>query len=178
MTNPQHAARFAAAVYTPETPDRMALLRFAEKLKAQNIKVGGVLQEALLDSEGEIIGLDAIDVATDERLPVSRATANKGECGMDVAALADTTGIIRNAIAQGVDLVVVEKFGELEKQGKGLIDEIMQTIVEEIPLLISVSASSLDAWQECSGELGDVLCFDDASFQRWWQALDTVAGPY
>ncbi|MCP4186659.1 MAG: DUF2478 domain-containing protein [Gammaproteobacteria bacterium] len=176
MTDTQNKARFAAAVYTPDTLDRMALLHFAEKLKTQNIKVGGVLQEALLGSEGEVIGLDAIDVATDERLPVSRATGNKGECGMDVAALADTTGIIRSAIDQGVDLVVVEKFGELEKQGKGLIDEIMQTIVEEIPLLISVSASSLDAWQECSGELGDVLSFDEKSFQDWWQSIGSGVG--
>ena len=52
MSTDQTIAPFAAAVYTPDTADRMALLKFVEKLKSLNIRVGGVLQEALFDSAG------------------------------------------------------------------------------------------------------------------------------
>ncbi len=172
MTNESKKSNFAAAVYNSGTGDRMALLKFVEKLKKQNVRIGGVLQEAILGSDGEITGLDAIDVATDRRIPISRASGNTDECGLDVSALADTSGIIRDAIEANVDLVVVEKFGELEQDGKGLIDEIMQTIMAGIPMLISVSETALPLWQERSGELGDVLSFDEATFQRWWQSLN------
>ncbi len=171
MKDSQNISSFAAAVYNPDTGDRMALLRFVEKLQALKVSVGGVLQEAIFNSDGEIAGLDAIDVATGQRIPISRPAPNAGECGLDVSALADTTGIIRNAISHQVDLIVVEKFGELEQNGKGLIDEILQTIVEGIPLLISVPAAALPVWQECSGELGSVLSFNEEAFSQWWEGV-------
>jgi nucleoside-triphosphatase THEP1 len=172
MTTDQTIAPFAAAVYTPNTADRMALLKFVEKLKSSNIRVGGVLQEALFDSAGAIVGLDAVDVATNQRIPISRPSKNDDECGLDVSALAETTRIIRDAINERLDLVVVEKFGELEQDGRGLIDEIFQTIAEGIPLLISVPEAALPVWQQRSGELGSVLAFSEQDFQQWWQNLN------
>jgi len=172
MASNQTISPFAAAVYKPDTGDRMALLKFVEKQKSLNIRVGGVLQEALYNSEGEIVGLNAVDVATNRRIPITRPTKNDDECGLDVSALAETTEIIRNAINDRLDLVVVEKFGELEQKGKGLIDEILQTIVEGIPLLIAVPEAALPLWQERSGELGSVLAFSEEAFQKWWQSLE------
>lgn len=171
MTHDQPTSPFAAAVYSPDTGDRMALLKFVEQLKSQQVRVGGLLQEALYDSDGEISGLNAIDVLTDQRIPITRPLETDGECSFDVSALADTTAILRNAIDQRLDLVVVEKFGELEQDGKGLIDEIFQTIAADIPLLISVPSAALPLWQERSGELGSVVSFNLESFQQWWQNL-------
>ena len=171
MTSNESIAPFAAAVYNPDTGDRMALLKFVETLKALNISVGGVLQEALYNSEGKIAGLNAVDVSTNRRIPISRPSKNEDECGLDVSALAQTADIIRNAINDRLDLVVVEKFGELEQKGQGLIDEILQTIVEGIPLLISVPEAGLPIWQERSGELGSVLSFNEESFQQWWESV-------
>jgi nucleoside-triphosphatase THEP1 len=176
MTTDQTITPFAAAVYTPDTGDRMALLKFVEKLKSSNIRVGGVLQEAIFDSAGAITGLDAIDVATNERIPISRPPKGDDECGLDVSALAETTRIIRHAISERFDLVVVEKFGELEQDGKGLIDEIFQTIAEGIPLLISVPEAALPVWQQRSGELGSVLEFSEQAFEQWWQSLQQAPG--
>ena len=164
---------FAAAVYTPQTKDRQALSKFAGKVKSSNIKIGGVLQEALFDKEGNICGIDAVDVSSGQRIPISRPAANAGDCGLDVSALTQTTGIIRQAIDDRCELVVVEKFGEMEQNGKGLIDEIMQTIVEEIPLLIAVSETALPVWQETSGELGSVLPFELQAFEEWWQGVNS-----
>jgi nucleoside-triphosphatase THEP1 len=176
MTTDQTIAPFAAAVYTPYTDDRMALLKFVEKLKSLNIRVGGVLQEALFNSAGQITGLNAVDVATNQRIPISRLSKSDDECSLDVSALTETTGIIRNAISERMDLVVVEKFGELEQDGKGLIDEIFQTIAEGIPLLISVPEAALPVWQKRSGALGSVLAFSEQAFQQWWQDQLAASG--
>lgn len=162
---------FAAAVYTPHTEDRLALSKFAVRLRSKGINVGGVLQEAIFNSDGEISGIDAIDVSTGQRYPISRPAATAGDCGLDVSALTETTGIIRRAIGDQCDLIVIEKFGEMEQGGKGLMDEIMQTIMEGIPLLISVAESALPIWQERSGELGQVLDFDENAFETWWQGI-------
>ena len=170
MTSDRTISPFAEAVYTPDTADRMALYKFVEKQKALNTRIGGVLQEGLFDAQGTMTGLNAVDVSTDRRIPISHPLQNDGDCSLDVAALAGTSGIIDKAISDAVDLVVVEKFGEHEQNGKGLIDEIMQTIVAGIPLLISVPEAALPAWQERSGELGDVLPFTEEAFRQWWHS--------
>ena len=172
MTANQTMAPFAAAVYKPDIGDRMALLKFVERQKSLNTRVGGILQEAFFNSAGKIIGINAIDVSTNRRIPITHPVKNGDECGLDVSALAQTADIIVKAINDRLDLMVVEKFGELEQNGKGLIDEILQTIVEGIPLLISVPEAALPVWQERSGELGSVLAFTEEAFQQWWQSLE------
>lgn len=177
MINEQAIAPFAAAVYTPDTGDRMALLKFVEWQKLMNVRVGGVLQEALFKPTGEFAGLNAIDVYTNQRISITRPVENDAACGLDVSALAETAGIIRKAIEDRLDLVVVEKFGELEQEGRGLIDEIFQTIAAGIPLLVSVPMSALPVWQERSGELGSVLAFSEEAFQQWWRSLEVASEP-
>ena len=147
-------------------------MKFVEKQKLLNTRVGGVLQEALFNSEGEVVGLNAVDVLTNRRIPITRPVKNDDECGLDVSALAETSGIIQEAINDRLDLVVVEKFGDLEQNGNGLIDEILQTIAEGIPLLISVPEAALPVWQDWSGELGSVLPFTEEACEQWWQNLN------
>ncbi len=71
MTNESKKSNFAAAVYNSGTGDRMALLKFVEKLKKQNVRIGGVLQEAILGSDGEITACIATSATN-----VTKALAN------------------------------------------------------------------------------------------------------
>jgi nucleoside-triphosphatase THEP1 len=164
-------ARFAAAVYSSDTVDRMALFKFAEKQKILKTRIGGILQTAIFDEEGNIAGLDAIDIATNERLPISRPRSNGTICGLDTSVLAGTSSIIREVIDSQLDLIVIEKFGALEQSGKGLVDDILNAIAEDIPLIISMSQSALPVWQELSGGLGDVLSFEEIAFEQWWKNI-------
>jgi len=171
MTIAPDTPTFAAAVYQPGITDRKALSRFVAQLLSRNTRVAGILQETILDSGGEVIGLHAVDISTSSRLPISRPTRNDDECGLDVSALVETAGILRQAISDCVDLVVVEKFGEQEQGGKGLNDEILQTLAADIPLLIAVPEAALPIWQERTGELGSVLAFDEEAFLQWWHGI-------
>ena len=171
MTITPDIPTFAAAVYKPDTTDRQALSRFVAQLLSRNTRVAGILQETIVDASGGVIGLNAVDISTNSRLPISRPTKNDDECGLDVSALVETAGIISKAISDRADLVVVEKFGEQEQGGKGLNDEILQTIAADIPLIIAVPEAALPIWQERTGELGSVLPFDEEAFQQWWQGI-------
>jgi nucleoside-triphosphatase THEP1 len=171
MMTEQTTARFAAAVYSADTADRMALFKFAQKQKASKTRVGGILQIAIFDTDGNIAGLDAINIATNEQLPISRPRDNGTICGLDTSVVTATSSIISAAVDNQLDLVVIEKFGALEQKGGGLIDDILLTIAEGIPLVISMSQTALPVWQELSGGLGDVLAFEETAFEQWWQNI-------
>lgn len=160
-----------AVLYTRDTADRGLLARFSAELLRRGFRVGGVVQEVLLDAAGTKIGMDAVEVDSGRRIPIARPTASQiaeGVCSLDLAGLAESTGPVRRALDQGADLIVVEKFGDQERANKGLAGEIMAAMAEGIPTLVAVPAGSLDDWQRFSGNLGVLLPSDEAALWRWW----------
>ncbi len=165
------AVRAAAVLYTPDTKAEFVLAGFADELKARGLSVGGLVQEFLTDGNGERIGLDAIEVDTGQRIPINRPTESdkvNGVCSLDRSALTESTGALRRAIANRVDLLVVEKFGEQEQNGGGLADEILAAMAEGIPTLVLVPAAALETWNAFSGGMADLLPCSPEAVRRWF----------
>ncbi len=165
---------FAAAVYARDLQERDALSDFAAELCRAGVRVGGLVQDVLRDDGGKMTGIDMVALDTGQRIAINRPTRENLEnktCSLDTSALVESTEALRRAIREGVDLIVLEKFGEQEQKGQGLNDEIFAAIAAEIPLLIAVPAFALDLWQERSGELGDTLAYDLDAFRQWWATV-------
>ena len=148
---------FAAAVYTRDLADREALSVFAAELRTAGVRVGGLVVRS---DDGKM-----------RRIDINRPTRETQEnktCSLNTSALMESTEALRRAIREGVDVIVLQKFGEQEQKGQGLNDEIFAAIVEEIPLLIAVPTFALELWQERNGALGDTLPYDLDAFHHWW----------
>ena len=164
----------AALLYTPSTPVTALLGPFSEKLKADGVRVGGIVQEMLIDEDGHKVGLDAIEVDSGRRIAINRPTksdVDNHNCSLDRAALAETTGAIRRAIADKMDLIVIEKFGDREKAGDGLSDEIIAAMAEGIPTIVLVPAISLEEWTRFTGGMADLLACTPDALENWWRAV-------
>lgn len=163
--------RLGGVLYSSETPERHALRDFALDLKKRGWHVAGLVQETLYDDQGLKIGLDAVDLHSGQHLPLSRPTKQdreNGHCAFDVGLLTDTTAVLREATVQNADLIVVEKFGEREQDGRGLADEILKAAIAGIPILVAVPAHALEGWNEYSGRMGVLLPHDKLNLQDWW----------
>ena len=63
-------------------------------------------------------------------------------------------------------------FGDEEKNGGGLCDEILNGIASGVPFLVAVPETNLDEWTKRTGGTGTVLTFDESALQSWW--MDAV----
>lgn len=163
--------RLGGVLYAADTPERNALREFAENLMERGWHVAGLVQELAYDDKGEKIGLDAIDIRTGEHLPLARPSKEdreNGSCGFDVGLLTETSHVLRAAMDAPADLLVIEKFGEREQDGRGLADEIVAAAMQGIPTLVAVPASALEVWNEFSGRLGTLIPHDPHSLWNWW----------
>ena len=163
--------RPAAVLYAPDSSERSLPARFAEDLKRRGWRVGGLVQELVRGADGAILTMDAIEVDSGRRIPLARPVKGKrpsGECALDGSALTESTAVLRRAVAERVDLIVVEKFGEQEKKHQGLADEILAAMAEGIPTLIAVPAALIEEWSRFSGGLSDILQPNEAALWRWW----------
>ena len=171
-------APFAAAVYVPRQPRGDALGEFVRELKSAGIKVGGLLQEVVRNPDGSRDRIDTIDIATGKRVVINQTTPETLKshlCSLDTAALAETTQVLRRAVAEGAQLIVVEKFGHQEAEGEGLASDILDVIASGVPMLVAVPETSFEAWQDRTGGLGVRLGFALDCFRDWWAG---VGGDY
>jgi hypothetical protein len=160
----------AAIVYgEPDQPDRL-LQKFARDLLGHGHRVVGLIQTRLDDEEAAVTILP-----TGETIPLFQKLGSlSGSCRLDPGRLAEAAGRVNALIETGADLVVINRFGKAEAEGKGLIDEIAHALGADIPVVVAVPDYRLPEWLSFCGGLGIKLPCRSESLENWWKA--TIIG--
>ena len=120
-------------------------------------QVGGVRQHVTTWPGGGK-RMQLLDVRSPQFFEISQdlgpATAG---CRLDPAGVVDASSVLRQAHADGVDVVVTNRFGRLEAEGSGFVAEIAALAEAGIPVLTIVAPQYLSAWRALTGELGQDL---------------------
>ena len=164
----------AAVVYgAGDDPDRL-ISGFAGDLRRSGRRPVGVVQlgrscrsenpqlGVVMLPDGEVIGLASHDE--------THATG----CRLDPDRFADLAMRLAAAIEDGADLVIINRFGCSEAEGKGLIDLIPQALDADIPVLIAVPEQRFATWIRFSEGMNVRLACRREALDRWWL---TVTGP-
>ena len=95
-----------------------------------------------------------VDIDSGERLKISedRGPMARG-CRLDSAELVRALGLARGMLAEGADLLVLNKYGKSESEGRGFRPLIADALDRDIPILIAVPRKNLDSWRLFAGDL-------------------------
>jgi len=121
--------------------------------------------------------VEAIDIATENRFSINQPTLEQWQnrdCSLDTLTLTETAAVLRRAIEDRVELMVVEKFGNAERDGEGLSDEILCAIAAGIPVLVAVPDTSLEIWNDRTGGMGGVLNCEEDDLFHWWTSIQPL----
>ncbi|MGE4280539.1 MAG: DUF2478 domain-containing protein [Magnetospirillum sp.] len=158
----------AAIVYDDGTNANSVLEDFASALRAQGVRVKGLIQRraaAHRPCAGDVMLLD-LDGGD------YRISQNLGEhstcCSLDSAGLAEASQTLRRALDDPPDLLVVNKFGKAEAHGEGLRAELGEALAAGIPVVTTVHRKNLDYWRDFVGELACLLPAETDSLMKWW----------
>ncbi|BAI71992.1 hypothetical protein AZL_013540 [Azospirillum sp. B510] len=162
--------RPGAVIHGPGSQGVDALLDgFAAELKRRGFRVGGLVQRNHGPGDDCAELMELVDVATGHAYDITQRLGRESHsCRVDPAGVAEASQAIRNAVASGVDLLVVNKFAGLESLGDGLSDEMLAAIAEGIPVLTSVGSRYLNEWQSATGGFCDLLSPVAEALWRWW----------
>jgi hypothetical protein len=162
---------FAAVAYgIGDDPDRL-LLDFAEDLRGCGLRVAGIIQLGRAAPPGNS-ELDAVILPSAERVNLGHhPTGDAHGCRPDCSRLASVATAIAAAIAEGVDLVVINRFGKLEAEGQGLIHLIRSAVQADIPVVTAVPEHRFAAWLNYSGGMSVRLRCHRAALDHWWQSV-------
>ncbi|MCV2893675.1 DUF2478 domain-containing protein [Lentibacter sp. XHP0401] len=147
----------------------LLLFRVAEALSAQDYKTCGTVQINTERAVGKC-DMDVQVLPNGPVLPISQnlGRASKG-CRLDSAALEAAVGIVSSQITSDVDILIINKFGKHEAEGRGFRSVIASAIELGMPVLVGVNTLNLEAFLEFVGTevtylqptVGSVLCWSE-----------------
>lgn len=163
-----HAEGDIAALVYDEGQDPDAILRaFAADLKAHGHRAVGMVQAGQCADSS----LSALLLHTGEILPLSQDfdPAARG-CRLDIARLQHAGQRIAEALEQGADVVIINRFGKRERDGKGLGYLIDRAFESNLPVVIAVSRERFAEWDKFAEGMKVNLVNDRPTLDAWWHA--------
>ena len=147
------------------------LADFAADLRGQGIDVAGLCQRKF-DVGRRKPRIELFNLRTGQAYLISQNLgASSQSCVMDPGGMAEASAALRAEIERGPALLVVNKFGCLETQGGGLVEDLFEAIARDIPVLTSLAARHQAEWTEMTGGVGTMLTADKAALWAWWNGL-------
>jgi hypothetical protein len=98
-------------------------------------------------------------------------------CRLDPAGLEAAVGLVEQAVAQGPRLLILNKFGKQEADGRGFRPVIGSALAAGIPVLLGVGPAQMAAFDDFADGMGEPLPLDFTALLRWCriQARDQLS---
>jgi hypothetical protein len=158
--------------------DRL-LAETAHRLLEQGWPLAGVIQENVENPVGGPCDMVLQVLAADRMIRISQNLGPMARgCRLDPDGLEQAVGLVERAL-DGVDgirprLLIVNKFGKQEIEGRGFRPVIGRALGEGVPVLVAVNTANLEAFQAFADGLGEAVTPSVPEILRW---INGVASP-
>lgn len=145
----------------------MLLTVVADTLLAEGRAVAGLVQYNTDCGDGKC----DMDVKVLPDGPMVRISQSLGPqargCRLDAGALETAVGEIQAAMAGDTQIVILNKFGKHEAEGRGLRVVIAEAMERGIPVICGVNGLNREAFVDFTGGLAEEMTGDAASVLSW-----------
>ena len=129
----------------------LLLFQLADELAARKVRCSGTVQ--INTNQG--VGPCDMDVKVLPTGPILRISQSLGRasrgCRLDPAVLEQAVGLVEADRSRSPDILIINKFGKHEADGRGFRHAIGQAVAQDIPVLVGVNALNLKAFAEFTG---------------------------
>lgn len=142
----------------------------ATTLRKNGLRVRGALQTRGAEgAECHCADMDLTTLGSERVFRISQPLGNGSHgCRLHPGALADCSSFIEHELDQGADLLILNRFGRGESEGRGFRDLIGKAIVLDVPVLIAVRPMYEQAWAEFGAGLACDLPMDQTAVLSWF----------
>jgi hypothetical protein len=167
------SVKLIAAVQGGTTSEIQALFRaFAASLEPA-IRLRGLIEED--GPENERAQLRSLSDGRRYRIfGAAEPKATDCGCGLDEDSIVSACEAVCRDIAEGCDLLVLNKFAKLEAERTGLADAFAAGVAGQIPILTSVAPKFDEAWSNFAAPLFVKLPPNLPAIQAWWRATGSA----
>lgn len=168
QTNLHSRTRLAALKHSGDPEIDMLLADVARQLKRDGYRVGGVVRSNRRQPGDHRCDMVLEELTTGKTISIFQqlGTGSKG-CRLDTAALEHVVGLVDGSLDRGLDILIVNKFGKREADGRGFSATIAQAVSTMVPVLITLNQDYAAPWRHFCGGEGETITADRASVSQW-----------
>lgn len=142
------------------------LAGLARRLQADGIVIAGTVQENTPRADRRCdMDLRLLPAGPSFRISQDRGPGARG-CRLDGAALEGAAEWLLRHLDVAA-LVLINKFGRQEAEGRGLSPVIAEAITRGLPVLVGVNALNLEAWQAFADGMSQDLPPEEDALLAW-----------
>lgn len=149
-----------------------ALLEITDRLRRQGYRLAGAVRADVTTLEENRCNMFLEDLATSTVYPMSQNLgAGSDACRLDDGALDTIAERVEASLQNGADILILNKFGKQESEGRGLRSPIVSAVERGIPVLVGVSSGRVESWNAFCGAAGEIFDPYDPAVDRWLDAM-------
>jgi Protein of unknown function (DUF2478) len=169
---PLAGPRLAAIAYKRGFDIDELLFCICEGLRTRGLSLGGLLQSSFGEDHDCADSVMVVDLRSGNAIDIwdRRGKGARG-CRLNESRLLEAEPALQAAIAEWVDLLVINRFGRAEGLGRGMVGTIASAIEAGIPLLTAVRPPYDLAWRAFHGGVGCELVPDAEVVLSWASRL-------
>jgi len=158
------------------TTDRGATDRLlsavAERLLDNGAKLAGVVQTNTECADSSKCDMDVRVLPAGETIRISQSlgTHSRG-CRLDPAALEQAVGYVTASLADAPQLLIINKFGKHEADGRGFRPVIAEALAQDIPVLVGVNGLNSEKFQTFTGGAAEQLTPELDAITEWFERV-------
>ncbi|MDH3743010.1 MAG: DUF2478 domain-containing protein [Hyphomicrobiales bacterium] len=161
----------AALKHSDGTTIDRAILKIVHRLRQQGYRLAGAVRADIAPPDENRCDLFLEDLSTSTVLPISQDLGTGSHaCRLDDAALDAIAAKVEASLLDGADILILNKFGKQEAEGRGLRSPIVNAVDRGIPVLVGLNSGRAQSWNEFCGAAGEIFDPDDTAVDRWLEA--------
>lgn len=144
------------------------LASLAFDLQAEGRVVAGLVQSRAPQDRDHPCDMDLAVLPAGPHIAIAQKLgAGSRGCRLDPASLEAASTVVCQALEAGADVLIINKFGAQECQGRGLCDAIALAMSSGIPVLTAVNRLNHDGFLEFAGGLATRLDLREDALRDW-----------
>jgi len=154
----------------------LLLAGLAGRLQVQGLRTCGTVQTNSRPCDDGRCDMDVKVLPDGPVLRISQSLGrNARGCRLDPDALERAVAHARAALAGGADLVIVNKFGKHEAEGRGFRELIADALEAGIPVLVGLNPTNEAAFDDFTGGIATQLPPDHEALVKWFESGRALA---
>ncbi|MBY6092239.1 DUF2478 domain-containing protein [Maritimibacter alkaliphilus] len=140
----------------------------AARLRGQGLRLAGAVQVNLETDPAHKCMMDLHILSGTEVVRISQDLGTLAQgCRLDPEGLERAVGLVQAALAEGADLVIVNKYGKQEIGGRGFRPVINEALGAGVPVLTAVNPDNIAAFEEYAEGMGEALPPEEDAVLDW-----------
>lgn len=148
------------------------LFDLAVRLRARGLRLAGAVQRNVDRDPARRCDMDLHVLTAGAVVRISQNLGSQARgCRLDAAGLEQAVGLVGAALGSGPDdvpdLLLVNKFGKQEVDGRGFRPLIAQALLQDIPVLTAVSSGNLAGFRAFADDMADSVPATPEAVEAW-----------